>query len=269
MRRTYELHYALAGVILVTLIYVPVAAQGIPRASGLFGHAIGIVGFLLMLSTETLYSIRKRARGRGLGRMSTWLQIHIVTGIVGSYMVLLHSSWKFNGLAGVLMLMTVILVVSGFVGRYIYTAVPRTADGAELAIGELEKQIAAADAELQAWRANRPAAVVELSSRLASIPDLPSNSPMLVLGRTLMQWGYQRQLRREMSKLDAADQAQALQLQKLLNGRYRIQRQIRSLAMARKLLSVWHTVHIPLGVALFTVAFIHVGEALYYATFLK
>jgi hypothetical protein len=267
MHRTYELYFAWAGVALVTAIYVPVAAQEIPRASSVFGHVIGIIGFLLMLSTETLYSIRKRAR-RGVGRMSTWLQIHIVTGIVGSYLVLLHSAWKFNGLAGVLMLMTVVVVASGFVGRYIYTAVPRTADGVEVAINELEAHIAAADAQLQAWSASRPAAAAAISHQLAALPDVPQSSVMLVLGRALMQRGYQRRLRRELAGLDAEGRAQAAQLQKLLGDRYRLQRQIRSLAMARRLLSIWHTIHIPLGVALFTIAFIHIGAALYYATFI-
>ena len=132
-QRTYELWYALAAMIGLTLVYVPIATQGIPRASGVLGHGLGILGFLLMLSTETLYSLRKRARGKAIGRMSTWLQIHIFTGLVGPFMVLLHSAWKFNGLAGVLMLMTIIIVLSGIVGRYIYTAVPRTVDGAEIA----------------------------------------------------------------------------------------------------------------------------------------
>ena len=268
MRRTYELYFALAGVVIVTAIYVPLASQGIPRASSVFGHVIGIIGFLLMLSTETLYSIRKRAR-RGRGRLSTWLQVHIVTAIVGSYMVLLHSSWKFNGLAGVLMLMTVVVVASGFIGRYIYTAVPRTADGVELAINELEAQIAAADAQLQTWSANRPVAVAALGRQLAALPDVPQDSWMLVLGRALVQWGYQRRLRREVRKLDAQGQAQAAQLQKLLSERYRLQRQIRSVAMARRLLSIWHTIHIPLGMALFTIAFIHIGATLYYATFIR
>jgi len=267
MRRTYELYFALVGVAIVTAIYVPVATQGIPRASSVFGHVIGIIGFLLMLSTETLYSIRKRAQ-RGVGRMSAWLQIHIVTGIVGSYMVLLHSAWKFNGLAGVLMLMTVVVVASGFVGRYIYTAVPRTADGVEVAINELEAHIAAADAQLQAWSAGRPAAVEAIGHQLAALPDAPQGDVMRVLGRALMQRDYQRRLRRAVSQLDVEGRAQATQIQRLLSERYRLQRQIRSLAMTRRLLSIWHAIHIPLGVALFTIAFVHIGAALYYATFI-
>jgi hypothetical protein len=56
-------------------------------------------------------------------------------------MVLLHSSWKFNGLAGVVMLLTIIIVVSGFIGRYIFTAIPRTADGIELESEQLSRYI--------------------------------------------------------------------------------------------------------------------------------
>jgi len=88
-----------------------------------------IIGFILMLMTEILYSWRKRSRSARWGKMSNWLRFHIFTGLVGPYMVLLHTSWKFNGLAGIVLLLTVIIVLSGIVGRYIFTAIPRTADG--------------------------------------------------------------------------------------------------------------------------------------------
>lgn len=259
--RTYELWYALAAMIGITIVYVPVAVQAIPRASGIFGHGLGIIGFVMMLSTETLYSLRKRARGKALGRMSTWLQIHIFTGLVGPYLVLLHSSWKFNGLAGVLMLLTGIIVISGFIGRYIYTAVPRTVDGAEVAVRDLEQQIAQADAQLralgQADRFSQP------------LRPAPATGAALIFGRALERWRFRRDIQRAMKSAGAAGQAQARQLQRLLDDRFRWQRQIDSLAAARRLLAVWHTVHIPIGVALFTIAAVHVVETLYYATFIK
>jgi hypothetical protein len=71
------------------------------------------------------------------------------------------------------------------------------------------------------------------------------------------------------SRLDAAARAQARQLEALAARRRALQRPATSLATARRLLGVWHTVHIPIGVALFTAAFIHVGAALYYATLLR
>jgi hypothetical protein len=183
LRKATELWLALLAAILITGLYALVVSltREIPPASDLFGHGLGILGFLLMLMTETLYSIRKRMRSVRFGRMSYWLQFHIFTGLVGPYMVLLHTSWKFNGLAGVTTLLTVVIVISGFVGRYIFTRIPRTADG------------------------------IVIESSLSA----------------------------------------------------------EALRHARRLMALWHTIHIPIGMALFTAAFVHMGAALYYATFLK
>jgi hypothetical protein len=38
--------------------------------------------------------------------------------------------------------------------------------------------------------------------------------------------------------------------------------------MARRLLSIWHAAHTPLGIALFMAAFLHVAAAVYYAILL-
>jgi len=149
-RSNIELWLALLTNLAITLVYLFVLAvwQEVPAASGLFGHSIGILGFTLMLMTEILYSIRKRSFNARWGRLSNWLRFHIFTGLVGPYMVLLHSSWKFNGLAGVVMLFTLIIVVSGFIGRYIYTAIPRTADGIEIESEQLSRYIAGIEAML-------------------------------------------------------------------------------------------------------------------------
>jgi xanthosine utilization system XapX-like protein len=180
-----ELWLAILAMLVIGIIYgiVVLQTKAIPNAAGLFGHLLGIVGFLLMLMTEILYSLRKRSHLARWGRMSDWLQFHIFTGLVGPFMVLLHSSWKFNGLAGIVTLGTVFIVVSGFVGRYIYTRIPRTVEGMELASSAGETQSAA-------------------------------------------------------------------------------------LARARRMISVWYAVHIPLGLALFIAAFFHISGALYYATLL-
>jgi hypothetical protein len=183
LRGNRELWLAFVTMILITVVYglVVLYTREIPPASEIFGHGMGIVGFILMLMTETLYSLRKRSRSVRWGRMSFWLKFHIYTGLVGPYMVLLHSSWKFHGLAGATSLLTLIIVVSGFIGRYIFTRIPRTMDGLEIE-GTLSQE---------------------------------------------------------------------------------------ALKQARRLLALWHTIHIPIGMALFTSAFVHIGAALYYATFLK
>ena len=183
LRGNKELWWALGAGIVITIIYGAVVyfTRAITAAGELFGHGLGILGFVLMLMTEILYSLRKRTRSASWGKMASWLQFHIFTGLVGPYMVLLHTSWKFNGLAGVTTLFTLIIVVSGFIGRYIYTRIPRTLDGLEIE-GTLSES---------------------------------------------------------------------------------------ALRQARRLMALWHTVHIPIGMVLFVSAFVHIGGAIYYATLLR
>jgi hypothetical protein len=267
-QRPRELWWAFSLIVAITLIYgVGVTRlNAFPAARSFFGHGLGVVGFVLMLMTEILYSLRKRVRTARWGRMSSWLRFHIVTGIVGPYMVLLHTAWQFKGLAGLVMLMTVIIVVSGFLGRYIYTAIPRTADGFELEVSELERQMAAADAELQRWLAAQPA-LAGLAS-LEREGALTAPAPGLIFARSLQDLRYRWQWRQIKRGMDTATRAQATQLERLNERRRLLRRQIASLAMARRFLGLWHSVHVPIGMALFTAAFIHIGAALYYATLL-
>ena len=183
LRGNSELWFAFLTCLVITSGYGSVVywTREIPAAREFFGHTLGIVGFILMLMTEILYSLRKRSRSAAWGRMSSWLKFHIYTGLIGPFMVLLHTSWKFNGLAGATTLLTAIIVISGFIGRYIFTRIPRTLDGLEIE-GTLSQE---------------------------------------------------------------------------------------ALKRARQMMSLWHTVHIPIGIALFISAFVHLGGALYYATFLK
>lgn len=98
--------------------------------------------------------------------MASWLEFHIFTGLVGPYMVLLHSAWKFNGVAGVVMLFTVLIVVSGFIGRYIYTSIPRGPGGEEVPVGQME------------------ALIQRIEEGVARMEKPEAASPVVVMGRT-------------------------------------------------------------------------------------
>ncbi|HZD58383.1 MAG TPA: hypothetical protein VE136_16745 [Anaerolineales bacterium] len=266
-----ELWLAFTAILLITIFYLftVIMLGGVPAASEFFGHSLGILGFVLMLMTETLYTLRKRSRRARWGRMASWLQFHIFTGLVGPYLVLLHTSWKFNGLAGIVMLITGIVVASGFVGRYIYTAIPRTADGIAMEAFELEKQIRAIESELQTGWAGRPDLAPSLAQRLSTSPEFQNNQTLLILGgpfseiRQRVQWWFTKQ------RMHPKTRAQATQLERLVLRRRALHRQVRSVAQARRMLALWHAFHIPIGMALFTAAFIHIGAAIYYATLLR
>lgn len=270
-RRSYELLYAFLAMVLLGAGYLAVMSrlEAVPAASGLFGHSLGIAGFVLMLMTETLYSLRKRSRSARWGKTARWLQFHIFTGLVGPFLVLLHTSWQFNGLAGLVSLMTGIVVLSGFVGRYLYTAIPRTAEGAEFKRADLERQIGEAQAELERWLASRPELAQALGRRLQDLEAIPGDGLLLLLGRTFLEWGTRLEWARERRRLGEGARAQAAELEKLLRRQRMLRRQVSSLAVARRALATWHTVHIPLGMVLFSAAAVHIGAAIYYATLLR
>lgn len=124
-RRPVELGWALAAIALATAVYAPFALDGAPPPRGLVGHLLGITGFVLMIFAETAYSWRKKVTREGYGPMRHWLQAHVFAGLVGPYLVLLHTAFEFRGLAGVLSLMVLVVVASGVVGRFAYTAAPK------------------------------------------------------------------------------------------------------------------------------------------------
>ena len=259
---------AITGVYLA----VVVATGEIPRASEVFGHGLGIVGFILMLMTETLYSIRKRTRVARWGRMAYWLKFHIFTGLVGPYMVLLHTSWKFGGLAGIVMLLTIIVVISGFIGRYIYTAIPRTVDGLVLEESDLDAMIQETEASLQKWLQAQSERTQRVVRELLTVEERLTArlSPgMLLWVRSLVEGYYRWLWWREKRRLGRLARAEAKKLDRLLARRRALRRQRAMLLWARRALALWHTLHVPLGVVLFTLAFVHICAALYYATLLR
>ncbi len=265
--RKTELKAALLTILLLSIVYVVYAQITTPRASSLFGHGIGVVGFTLMLATETLYSLRKRTRLIQWGRMSQWLAVHIYMGIVGPYMVLLHSAWKFAGLAGITMLLTAIVVASGFIGRYIYTTVHRSLAGAELREEELQAELNALNQHIQQRLSEQPQAVRQAIQQLIQSHPLPEEAGASVL--FLRMWDnltYRMELRRIRSLLPPSEQTTIRELQQLLLKQRALRMQTMTLGVARGLLGLWHTIHVPLGLALFTSAFLHSLFALYYAT---
>ncbi len=181
MRRAPELAGGVVLVVAATAAYLAGARAGSPAASSLLGHGLGVLGALIVLTGTFGYSWRKRPGRAGPGSMAQWLRLHVLSGIVGPYLVLLHTGFVFRGLAGVTFGMMLVVVASGVAGRFVYTALPRD-----------------------------PAAVERMQRAL-------------VAERT---------------------------------------------ARARRLLSWWWPLHVPLAVAMFALALVHALAALWYATLL-
>jgi hypothetical protein len=245
IRRNREFWYSLAAIVAVTGLYVLAyrQANAFPRASSLIGHGIGVVGIVLMLMTATLYSLRKLSHSARWGDMAGWLRFHMVTGLVGPYMVLLHTSMRFHGVAGVAMLFTIVVVISGLVGRYLYTAVPRGALAASTA-SAIDRRIA---------RSELAPAAAEAPSGAAADLEAPSGAAAALEARRggVAIAATPPATRDRPAGTRAPEAATGLRLDPQ--------------ASTRGALASWHAVHVPLVLALFVVALVHMVGALYYA----
>lgn len=228
-----------------------------------FGEFMGMMGMALMVVTEIVYSIRKRAQWlHWLGSLRVWLSFHILTGIVGPFLVLLHSAFTLGGLAGIALEMAGVVVLSGFVGRYIYTAVPRTRAGIEVSREELKVRAEKVREELDKWLTEKP----DLESTLRSMaaPQAASSAWSGVLTRAWTDMNYRRKLSATLRAWERTERARVRELKHLLENQRRLERQIASLEWVHRLMGVWRLVHIPLGITLFTTAIVHVIAALYF-----
>jgi hypothetical protein len=265
MNRNFELYLSLLVVFFLVFVYVVYELLTTPDGGHPFGHMLGIMGALLMLMTEILYSARKRWGLFKFGQVRQWLSFHIFTGIVGPALVLMHTGLEFRGLAGLTMLMTIIVVLSGFAGRYIYTAVPRTMAGMEVDRRSLEASSRQQSQELESWAADKSQRIqvlVQKETALAAKGQAVSWSD--VFTRAIQEWNERRRLRAEIRRLNKAEQARMAEIERLLRRQQRLRRQIDSLSTVRRLMGWWHTLHVPLGLTLFSAMFIHIGATIYY-----
>ena len=110
------------------------------KPGGTLGQAFGIVGAGLM-TVMLLYSVRKRVKPlRKAGPLSVWLDFHIFCGVVGPLLIVLHSSFKAQGLVALSFWSMIAVALSGVIGRYLYLQIPRTRAGDERTLADVEAE---------------------------------------------------------------------------------------------------------------------------------
>jgi len=116
------------------------------RSSGRVGLPIGIFALALFI-LNLGYLVRKRLiRWAFLGPLRTWMDIHVLTGLIGTGLVAFHSAMAPSSALGTLALFAMLItVLTGMVGRTIYIRVPRSLEGRELEFSQVQ-------ADLEAFR---------------------------------------------------------------------------------------------------------------------
>lgn len=233
------------------------------RPSGPIGQTLGVIGGVLMLMPFA-YMLRKRLPLlRSVGSLKTWLEIHLFCGIFGPVLVTFHTSFKFNGIVSAAYWSMVTVVLSGFVGRYLYVRIPRSIRGAEMPRAELDRRAetlreriadtvnspAIAERLRLFERAAVPASSAELSLLDAMFGELTLGARVRTLQKELAATGVPGDLRSEVV---------ALTLERSL-----LLRRIAYLERTRKLFDLWHVFHLPLVYFQLIIVLVHVAVTVY------
>lgn len=232
------------------------------RPSGPVGNLLGISGVGLMIVMH-LYTLRKKASWMSrLGSISNWLEFHIFCGVLGPVLITLHTSFKFNGLISVAYWSMVVVVLSGFVGRYLYVRIPRSIRGIELTDAELITR--AAEATRRLTSADLPPAVAEMvrSFETKAIPaseDDTTWSGLMVgdLGVKLRFLALTR-LARQFPNAEVV-----AEILRLIKDRAVLLRRIAYLRKTKKLFDLWRVYHKPLAILMALIVALHVVIVVY------
>lgn len=134
------------------------------RPTGWAGLGFALGACVLMLA-NLAYLLRRSGRFAWIpGSLQRWMSAHVITGITAFLLVLLHSGMQIGDTAGAHAFYALaILLGSGAIGRYLYSFVPRAANGRELELEEVEARL---ERSLSEWDRQNPAFAAEVRTRV-------------------------------------------------------------------------------------------------------
>jgi hypothetical protein len=230
------------------------------KAGGSVGHRLGVAGSSMMV-LMLLYSVRKRVRAlRRLGPLGRWLDVHIYLGVFGPLLVVLHSSFKVQGLVALSFWSMVIVASSGVLGRYLYLQIPRTRAGEERALVELEAE----DRDLSEQLRTRFRLDADQLARLDALVAVPERTGLLggfarlVTGDLRLRSG----LRAFAKSCRSVPRPVFREFERVVREKAQVHRRILLWDRVHELFHYWHVLHKPFALVMYLFMIVHVAVAL-------
>jgi hypothetical protein len=246
------------------------------RPSGTIGIKLGMLG-VLMFFLIYLYPLRKKWGWLGRqGNSRHWLDFHIVLGTAAPIIIAFHSSFKFGNIAGMAFWSMLMVTLSGFVGRYLYSQIPRSLNAAELSMKEIHDKEEALKKELEEQRATFGFTVDALyqlpsAADVAKTPAVASLLSMFLIDfkrpfRTslvrLQQAGFGSWVFSLFGLLPTRDQKLERAL-RVAQKQASLSKSILFLSRTQRVFQLWHVIHRPFSYAFAILAVLHIGIALF------
>lgn len=261
--------------VLAALVWLTwkVSRLGYFEAGDDVGYWLGVAGGTMMLLLFS-YPLRKHFRfAHSWGRVKWWFLVHMILGIGGPLLILLHSTFRIGSLnAGVALYSMIIVALSGVVGRFIYARVHRGLRGEQTGFKELQTRAKFDQDEVRSRLAFAPTVEADLKAfeqaELQATPGWRSHLRQ-VFWLPIKQWFVYRRCVRDLHgairKLARHGQWSRQDLQRReAMSRKLIRRYLNAVVRVaqytayERLFSLWHIAHIPFVYLLIISAVVHV-----------
>jgi len=230
------------------------------KAGGSVGHKLGITGASMMV-LMLLYSVRKRVGAlRRLGPLSRWLDVHIYLGVFGPLLIVLHSSFKVQGLVALSFWSMVVVALSGVLGRYLYLQIPRTRAGEEVALADLEAE----DRELSSQLRTRFRLDETQLARLDALVAVPERTGLLGGFARLVTDDLRLRsgLRQFARSCRSVPRPVVREFERVVRQKAQAHRRIQLWDRVHELFHYWHVLHKPFALVMYLFMIVHVAVAL-------
>mgnify|MGYP005847618441 CR=1 FL=1 len=233
------------------------------KPTGLIGHGIGIIGSSLLIIGVFGYMARKRFRKLSrIGQLRYWLEFHIFLCTLGPILILYHTTFKFGGIVSISFWSMVAVLISGIIGRFIYLQIPRSIQGRELSLSDLNNLETQLYSELQNIHNIDYETISEMNRELEEkSPEQNGNFIIRIIKRFRFEHKLLVKFRRELKSknLSSKDSRKVI---RLFKSKMKLNRRIIWLSSMQNFLRYWHVAHLPFALIMLVIMLIHVGIAL-------
>ena len=238
------------------------------KPGGFTGHWFGVAGSMLMIIGVVTYSTRKRTYLLyNKGSVSAWLKFHIFCCSLGPVLVIWHTAFKLNGLVSISFWSMIMVVLSGVIGRFFYTQIPRTRTGIELDFETAKKMIEEMTTEIFSKFQFSENLKLQLESYIQFPAALSDSSSMKtiksVFSDDLKRVFSRRDLITQLKKETNLPTEELRSLASLLESRSLLARKLATVKLFSSLLHYWHVFHLPFALIMLIIMLVHVGVALW------
>ncbi len=242
-----------------------------PRSN--FGFYLGVVGSVMML-LMLAYPLRKHVGFmHRWGALKHWFRIHMIMGIVGPILVLFHSTFHLRSTNATVALFSMLgVVVSGIVGRFIYTKIHLGLYGRRATLEIIQAEFAghSNDAKSRLHFAPRVEQWLQSFERDSMQLDRSFTShlfsPLTIgLKRRILAFRCARELRRILkTERHPEFHGGASEATQLASSYLRECQRVAQFSTYERFFSLWHVLHIPLIYILAACTIFHIMAAYMY-----